>query len=150
MRSRSFAPLVVLIALGMSPCLAQEAPGQTPTPAPEMSDAQRISLCKDRAETPLEPSDVEPVRLGPGARPVSISTPWPQFSARTKVGSAIIEGIIDEDGCLREARVLKADQEKLDKAALKAVRQWVFKPVQVNGKTVRVRYYVTINYTGKS
>ncbi|HYQ85119.1 MAG TPA: energy transducer TonB [Rubrobacter sp.] len=142
MRSRSFAPFMILIALGVSPGLAQDAP--------QMTDAQRISLCKDRVEKPLEPSDVEPVRLGPDTRPVPISTPWPQFSGRTKVGSAVIEGIIDEDGCLRVARVLKGDQEKLDRAALKAVRQWVFKPAQVNGKTVRVRYYVTINYTGRS
>lgn len=141
MRSRTFASFVILIAVSLSPCLAQEAPPVT--------DAQRIALCKDRAEKPLEPSDVEPVRLGPETRPVPIHTPWPQFRPGTQVGSVLIEGIIDEDGCMREARIFKGDQKKLDSVALKAVRQWVYKPVQVDGKTVRLRYFVTINYAGR-
>lgn len=141
MGSRSLAPFVILLALSVSPCLAQEAP--------QMTDAQRISSCKDRAEKPLEPSDVEPARLGPETRLVPIHTPWPQFSRRTQMGSVLIEGIIDEDGCMREARIFKGDQKKLDNVALKAVRQWVYKPVQVDGKTVRLRYLVTINYAGR-
>lgn len=141
MRSRSLAPFVMLTALSLSPCLAQEAP--------QMTDAQRIELCKTRAQEPLAPSEVAPVRLGPETRPVPIRTPWPQFGGRTQQGTAVIEGIIDEEGCLRDTRVVKGDQEKLDKAALKAVRQWVFKPFLVEGKPVRVQYFVSINYAGR-
>lgn len=141
MRSRTFASFVVLIVVSLSPCLAQETP--------QMTDAQRIQLCKSRAEKPLEPSDVEPVRLGPETRPQPIHTPWPQFGGRTQVGTAVIGGTIDEDGCLRDAKIVKGDQEKLDKAALKAVRQWVFQPFLVEGKPVRVEYFVSINYEGR-
>lgn len=141
MRSRTFASFAVLIAASLSPCLAQEAPPR--------SDAQRIELCKTRAREPLAPSEVEPVRLGPETRLQPIHTPWPQFGGRTQVGTAVIGGTIDEDGCLRDARIVKGDQEKLDKAALKAVRQWVFKPFLVEGKPVRVEYFVSINYQGK-
>lgn len=143
MGSRSFASLVVLIAVSTSQCLAQDAPA----PAPELDNIQRIALCKAKAEKPLEPSDIEPVKIAAGeTRPLPIHTPWPQFSARTRPGNVVLEGIIDEDGCIREAKVLKGGQEKLDKAALKAVKQWVFKPYQVDGKVIRVRYYATINY----
>lgn len=150
MGSRSLATFVMLTALNLSPCLAQEAPVQTPSGTAEMTKAQRIALCKARAETPLEPSDVEPVRLGPETRPVPLHTPWPQFGGRTQKGTAVLGGIIDEDGCLREIRVVKGDQEKLDNTALRAVRQWVFQPFQVEGKPVRVQYFVSINYTGRS
>jgi TonB family protein len=146
-RSRTFASFVVLIAVSLSPCLAQEAPSRTPAGTAEMSKAQRISLCKSRAEKPLEPSDVEPVRLGPETRLVPLHTPWPQFGGAQK-GSAVLGGIIDEDGCLREARVVKGGQQKMDRAALRAVRQWVFQPFLVEGKPVRVQYFVTINYEG--
>lgn len=149
MGSRSFAPFVLLIVVSLSPCLAQEVRGQSPAGTVEMSKAERISLCKSRAGKPLEPLDVEPVRLGPDTRPQPIHTPWPQFSGRTQVGTAVLGGIIDEDGCLRDAKIVKGDQEKLDKAALKAVRQWVFEPVQVDGKTVRLQYFVSINYEGR-
>lgn len=141
MRSRTFASFVILTAVSLSPCLAQEAPS--------MTDAQRIALCKTRAQEPLAPSDVEPVRLGPEIRPVPLHTPWPQFGGRTQVGTAVLGGTIDEDGCLRDARILKGDQEKLDKAALKAVREWVFQPFRVEGKPVRVEYFVSINYQGR-
>ena len=141
MRSRPFASFVILTALSLSPCLAQEAP--------PLSDAQRIKLCETRAEEPLPLSDIEPVRLGPETRLVPLHTPWPQFGGRTQKGTAVLGGIIDEDGCLRDARIVKGDQEKLDKAALKAVRQWVFQPYLVEGKPVRVQYFVSINYQGR-
>lgn len=141
MRSRTFASFMILTALSLSPCLAQEAQ--------QMTDEQRIKLCKSRAEEPLAPSDAEPVRLGRETRPEPIHTPWPQFGGRPQPDTAVIGGTIDEDGCLRDAQIVKGGQEKLDKAALKAVRQWVFKPYLMEGKPVRVEYFVSINYQGR-
>jgi TonB family protein len=57
--------------------------------------------------------------------------------------------IIDEDGCVREAKVLQSTQKKLGAAALEAVRQWVYQPIKVDGKPVRVLNFVTFNFNGR-
>ncbi len=159
MRSLSVALLVLLMAAISSPGLAQEpsetqpsqpvqAAEEKPAKTPEMRDGERIELCRARANQPLEPSDVEPIQIGPMNKLESIHTPWPRFRRNTQRGSAIVEAIIDEDGCVREAKILRGDQKKLDAAALEAVKQWVYKPAQVDGKPVRVRHFVSINYSG--
>ena len=61
----------------------------------------------------------------------------------------MIEMIIDEDGCVREAKVLQSAQKKLDAAALEAVKQWVYRPTEVDGKPVRVLNFVTFNFNGR-
>ena len=61
----------------------------------------------------------------------------------------MIEIIIDEDGCVREAKVLQSGQKKLDAAALKAVKQWVYRPTKVDGKPVRVLHFVTFSFSGR-
>lgn len=61
----------------------------------------------------------------------------------------MIEMIIDEDGCVREANVFQsAKKKKLDAAALEAVKQWVYRPIEVDGKPVRARHFVTFNFSG--
>ena len=60
----------------------------------------------------------------------------------------MIEMIIDEDGCVREASVRQSTKKKLGTAALEAVRQWVYQPIKVDGKPVRARHFVTFNFHG--
>jgi TonB family protein len=148
---RLAACLLILTAAGL-PGLAQE-PSQAPpeeqsADSPQMHDTQRIALCMAKAKKPLEPSDVEPVRLGKTDRPKVIHSPWPQFR-RDQEGRVMIETIIDEDGCVREAKVILSAQKKLDAAALDAVKQWVYRPIKVDGKPVRARHFVTVNFNGR-
>lgn len=143
MRSLSLALLVTLLAASLSPCLAQE-----PTSTSTLSKKQHRALCKAKANQPLEPSDVEPLEIGPENRPTPVHTPGPQFPPHLNPSTVVIEAIIDEDGCVREARVSKTAQKAIDAAALAAVRTWVFKPAELNGKPVRVRYWVSITYHG--
>lgn len=143
--------LLILTAAGL-PGLAQ-APSQTPlgeqpADSPQMNDSQRIALCMAKAKKPLEPSDVEPVLLGKADQPKVIHSPWPQV--RGGEGRVTIEMIIDEDGCVRKADVLKSTKKKLDAASLEAVRQWVYRPIQVDGKPVRARHFATFNFNGRA
>ena len=148
---RLAAYLLILTAAGL-PGLAQEPsqapPEEQPADSPQMRDTQRIALCMAKAKKPLEPSDVEPVRLGRTDQPKVIHSPWPQVR-RGQEGRVMIETIIDEDGCVREAKVLQSAQKKLDAAALEAVKQWVYLPIKVDGKPVRVRNFVTFNFSGR-
>jgi TonB family protein len=142
--------LLILTAAGL-PGLAQEPsqapPEEQPADSSQMHDTERIALCMSKAKKPLEPSDVEPVRRGRTAQPNPIHSPWPQVGRRE--GRVMIEIIIDEDGCVREAKILQSAQKKLDAAALEAVKQWVYPPTKVDGKPVRVLNFVTFNFSGR-
>ena len=63
-------------------------------------------------------------------------------------GIVIIEAVIDVNGTVREARVLRS-QPLLDAAAVNAVRQWQFTPTLLNGVPVEVIMTVTVNFTLK-
>lgn len=147
---RLAAYLLILTAAGL-PGLAQEPsqapPEEQPADSSQMPDSQRIELCMSKAKKPLEPSDVEPMRRGRTDQLNPIHSPWPQVGRRE--GRVMIEMIIDEDGCVREAKVLQGGQKKLDAASLEAVKQWVYRPTKVDGKPVRVRNFVSFNFSGR-
>jgi TonB family protein len=62
-------------------------------------------------------------------------------------GTVMVESIIDEEGCIQNLRVCKSVHPSLDLATLDAVRRWVFRPAELNGKPVKVYYTLTVNFT---
>jgi periplasmic protein TonB len=56
----------------------------------------------------------------------------------------IIEAIIDQNGNVTDARVLKGLPMGLDDAALSAVKRWKFLPGTLNGTPVPVYYNLTV------
>ena len=150
MRSLAAAYLLILTAAAL-PAPAQEPsdppPEERSAAAPQMHDTQRISLCMAKAKKPLEPSDVAPVRLGREG-PKAIHHPFPQVR-RGQEGRVVLETIIDEDGCVREVKVLDSTEKKLDAAAVEAVKKWVYRPSYLDGKPVRVLNVVIVNFKGQ-
>lgn len=72
---------------------------------------------------------------------------YPDDARRARVtGIVILEAIIDEEGNVANARVLKPLPFGLDQAALDAVRQWRFRPGTLDGKPVKVLFNLTINF----
>jgi TonB family protein len=61
-------------------------------------------------------------------------------------GMVIIEAVIDRNGYVTEARILKSLPLGLDQSALQAIRQWRFKPGTLNGSPVPVLYNLTIQF----
>ena len=150
MRSLVAAYLLIVTAAAL-PAPAQvpsgPPPEEKPAAAPQMHDTQRISLCMAKAKKPLEPSDVAPVLFGREG-PKIIHRPWPQ-SRRGQEGRVILRVIIDEDGCVREVKILESAKKKLDAAAVEAVKQWVYLPTYVDGKPVRALHTVVFNFHGR-
>ena len=67
---------------------------------------------------------------------------------RSKIhGTVMVESIIDEEGCIQNLRVCKSLHPSLDLATLEAVRRWVFRPAEIDGKPVKVYYTLTVNFT---
>jgi len=70
----------------------------------------------------------------------------PEAQAARVQGVVILETIIDEQGTIANARVLRSIP-MLDSAALAAVSQWQFTPTLLNGNPVGVIMTVTVNFT---
>jgi protein TonB len=74
---------------------------------------------------------------------------YPPIAQQAKIqGAVVIEAIIDIDGKVREARVLRP-LPMLDQAALDAVRQWEYEPTLLAGQPIAVVMTVTVTFTLK-
>lgn len=70
----------------------------------------------------------------------------PEAQAARIQGVVIIETILDADGRVAAARILRSIP-MLDEAALAAVRQWEFTPVLVDGTPQAMMMTVTVNFS---
>ncbi len=105
-------------------------------------------------ELPSEPPPTmpsSPIMMTPDiVRPVRIYDPPPQYTELARIarieGAVIVQAIIDHEGNVTEAEVLKGLPMGLDVSALQAVRQWRFAPARRQGKPVSVFYTLTIHF----
>jgi TonB family protein len=116
------------------PNLSSVQPGVSGTRDPLVapSGAQAVRVGGDIKE-PKKLADVKPL-YPPNAREAKVQ------------GIVIIEVLIDEQGAVSGARVLRS-VPLLDEAALDAVKQWRFAPTLLNGAAVPVFMTVTVNFT---
>lgn len=84
-------------------------------------------------KAPVVLKRVEPVRT-------------PEAVAARISGVVILEAVIDRTGHVTSANVLKPLPFGLDKAAVDAVKQWVFRPGTLNGEPVTVLFNLTVVY----
>src|SRR5437867_1344272 len=96
----------------------------------------------------------EPVTAGSGGvavpkRTKSVLPDYPPTAQAQGIrGIVILELIIDKEGKVAEARVVRS-VPGLDEAALAAARQWTYEATKVNAKPVRVRLTVPITFAMK-
>ena len=94
-----------------------------------------------------------PVRVGGEIREPrkirDVKPVYPAVAQQARVsGIVILETVIDRDGNVRDATVLRS-VPLLDEAAVDAVRQWQFTPTLMNGMPVEVVMTVTVNFSLK-
>jgi TonB family protein len=93
-----------------------------------------------------------PYRVGDGvSRPEILSQTtkpvYTELARRARVtGTVIVEAIIDENGDVKDVRVLKGLPMGLSQAAVDAVKTWRFKPATREGRPVPVYYVLTVNF----
>jgi len=82
--------------------------------------------------------------------PLAVYRPAPAYPelARTvrRQGTVIIEAVIDRQGNVVDARLLRDAGLGLGEAALQAVRTWRYQPATLDGRPVTVYLTVTINF----
>ena len=136
--------LRVSVLMSLALVVGAQAWAQSQEPAP-LSNRERIQLCKQKRNVPLEPGESEPLRISEGkvSRPTIIHQVPPSFVGR---GTVVVEAIIDEGGCVRYPKVLRGAGKRVDAAAVDAVKQWVFLPATQEGRPVRVFYVLTVSF----
>jgi protein TonB len=100
---------------------------------------------------PPAPEPDVPLRVGGAiSAPVAIrrvNPTYTEIARKARVsGIVIVEAIIDREGRVKDAKILRGLPMGLDKAALDALKQWTFEPAKLNGKPVEVYYNLTINF----
>ena len=76
-------------------------------------------------------------------------TPVYPEQARTQriQGAVVLEAMIKEDGTVAHVTVLSGGSSSLANAALQAVQQWRYTPLELNGKPMPMRKEITIKFT---
>jgi TonB family protein len=142
--------LLTSLTLAMGAQVWAQSPSVAPAPeAPQsqasasLSKRERIELCRKKRGVPLSPEEPQPQPVGGGiTRPTPIYQVPPHSYFRGKVA---VETVVDEDGCVRQTRVVRSIGQPFDDAAAKAFSQWVFLPATQAGRPVRVYYVLTVS-----
>jgi len=61
-------------------------------------------------------------------------------------GAVVLDTVIDTGGVVQDITVLRGLPFGLTESAVEAVRQWRFEPSVLNGRTVAVRYVLTVRF----
>ena len=93
----------------------------------------------------------QPYRVGGDVKaPVVIHHVNPQYPEEARKnrisGIVILEVVIKSTGVVTDVTVLKPLPYGLSEAASDAVKQWIFKPGEINGQPVDVIFTLTINF----
>jgi len=124
------------------------APPPPPPPPPPPMSPSAAALSPD-FETNV--ARLQPIRVGGNIKtPTKVRDVKPEYpdEARAKKvqGVVIVEVLIDEDGSVADARILRSIPE-FDEVALGAVKQWKFVPTLLNGQATALLMTVTVNFT---
>jgi TonB family protein len=138
-----------------APAVAREVLPDPPSPSNAAPDRQTAATPEpvdlEREVTPAAP-EASIVRPGPGvANPVVLRSVRPQYTQdamRRKVqGIVQLEVVVDPTGSVVGVEVLKSLDPELDAEAVKAARQWVFRPATIDGKPVSIMVMLELGFT---
>jgi len=114
--------------------------------------ARGLALVSEARQGQADPTGPqEPVRIGGDIEAPKklkdVRPAYPQEAQDAGVqGMVIIEAIIDRQGAVREAQVIRS-VPMLDDAAVDSVLEWEYTPTILGGQPVEVIMTVTVNFT---
>ena len=102
-------------------------------------------------EAPPAPPSDRPVRYDTSIeRPQRIHAPLPSYTPAARhvrrQGRVVLEAVIDTEGRVTEARILRGLGLGLDESALATVSTWRFEPARRDGRPLAVIYTLVIHF----
>jgi protein TonB len=136
------------------------APGTDPT-APAgpgdpngdpLGDPNGSKNGKPEGEFPTVEEETGPVHLTAAMTPpvatLKVQPRYTETARRANIqGVVVVEAIVDEQGRVTDARVLRGLPMGLDRAAIEAIQQWKFRPAMMQGRPVKVYFTLTATFT---
>lgn len=125
-----------------------ERTGNGSTPAPPALQPPPIAYQEPRYEEPpfVDFAEVMPELIG-GIEALQASITYPEFARRSGVaGRVILQFIVNTDGSVSDAIVVRGIGGGCDEAALEAIRNTRFTPGLQRGRPVRVRMALPITF----
>jgi TonB family protein len=115
-------------------------------PQPKAATVRTVSLRR----SPSLLSQVEPVNLAEDLSQAlllqKVNPSYPEQALKTGLqGAVILQAWIGKDGSIRDLKLVNGSL-LLGQAAVKAVKQWRYKPYLRNGIAVEAETYVTVNF----
>lgn len=135
----------------LKPTAAPEATADNDVPPPALASNTQPpgSLIRGVLSVPTSlPTVARPVSEGivPGRLEHRVNPVYPTQARQMRIeGPVVLRAVIGEDGKVRGISVVKGDPT-LAKAATEAVRQWRYKPYELNHKPVAISTDITIDF----
>lgn len=83
------------------------------------------------ADTPAQPAG--------GLPGLQRNVEYPKSALRDRVsGTVLVQFVVDQDGCVRDVQVKEGVEERLDRAAIRAILRTQFDPAILEGERVAV------------
>ncbi len=123
-----------------------QIPESLKTPLPQPTDLQTVSLRRSPSLLgQLEPVSV-PEDLSQALLLQKVTPNYPQQALKAGLqGAVVLQAWIGKDGSIRDLKLMDGSL-LLGQAAVKAVKQWRYKPYLRNGVAVEAQTYVTVNF----
>lgn len=142
-------PVIMTVTVQFS--LDTGVPPPPPPPPPPPTDPVVRDFVTPPPPPPMLVNGEQPLRIGgdiaPPTKIKDVRPVYPEIAQQARVsGIVIIEAVIDQEGNVVSARVIRP-VALLDEAARDAVLQWKFTPTQLNGVAVPVIMTVTVNFS---
>jgi TonB family protein len=127
---------------------AVTAVAETPTAKPTPS--KTTSETKTTKQAQPVPAVEQPAATGPTSDPVVLKESTPQYPASMKgsnvQGSVSVKVTVGPDGVPTDAAVMSYDNERFQRPAIEAAKQYRFKPALSNGKPVQGTAYIKMTF----
>lgn len=149
--------LIALIAFGWYFYNQRTMPDGTAeglTPPPATSDAMTPAESSSAEEEPAKATRPEPAARAPAPRSrevALIEQPQPEYppeAARARAqGTVLVEAQVDAMGNVSDVDIARRSGSRvLDRAAMREVRRWKFRPAMEGGKAVASSIQVPVDY----
>ena len=121
-------------------------------PETDLADLDAVLFGSDSIPTVPGGSGRWPMKIGSGVLPPKkVYAPQPLYTEDARQariqGVVILEAIIDEQGRVRNVKVLKGLPEGLSESAVETAAEWEFEPATLNGEPVPVYFNLTIRFS---